>query len=127
MPINFTKIDNADVWFGYNWDIEDTDVLARHLAKVALGQYRHVAKVLAATQADDVAPFASAFEGARSLLISKQKGLCCKFFSGGHFPIFVSKRASYERFQGTPFRGGSCFGRFVDIVGMASALAILKP
>lgn len=73
MPINFTKIDNADVWFGYDWDIEDTDLLARHLAKVALGQYRHVAKVLAATQAADVVPFASAFEGARSLLISKQK------------------------------------------------------
>ncbi|MEP3332396.1 hypothetical protein [Sedimentitalea sp.] len=48
-------------------------MLARHLAKVALGQYRHVAKVLAATQAADVVPFASAFEGARSLLISKQK------------------------------------------------------
>ncbi len=72
MPINFTKIDNADVWFGYNWDIEDTDKLARHLARVALGQYRHVAKVLAATQVADVVPVASAYEGARSLLILKQ-------------------------------------------------------
>lgn len=73
MPISFTKIDNEDIWFGYDWEIDDADELARHLAKVALGQYRHVAKVLAATQAADVVPIASAFEGARSLLISKQK------------------------------------------------------
>jgi hypothetical protein len=73
LPITFEKIGNEDRWTGCDWKIEDTDALARHLAKVALGQYRHVAKVLAATQAGDVVPFASAFEGARSLLISKQK------------------------------------------------------
>ncbi|SLN64602.1 hypothetical protein ROA7450_03420 [Roseovarius albus] len=72
MPITFNNIDNEDHWFGYDWNIEDKDMLARHLARVALGQYRHVAKILAATQAADVIPFASAYEGARSLLISKQ-------------------------------------------------------
>jgi len=73
LPITFERIGHEDQWSGSDWKIEDTEALARHLAKVALGQYRHVAKVLAATQAGDTVPFSSAFEGARSLLISKQK------------------------------------------------------
>lgn len=73
MPIKFTEISNEEKWVGSDWSIVDTDDLAHHIARVTLGQYRHVAKVLAATGASALRPHETAFTGARSLLISTQK------------------------------------------------------
>jgi hypothetical protein len=73
MPIEFTDISNDDKWAGSDWTVTDPDDLAQHIARISLGQYRHVAKVLAATGASTSDPHATAFAGARSLLISTQK------------------------------------------------------
>lgn len=73
MPIEFKDISDADRWAGSDWTITDPDDLARHIARIALGQYRHVAKILADTGASAVDPHKTAFEGARSLLTSAQK------------------------------------------------------
>lgn len=61
------------MWAGSDWTITDPNDLARHIARITLGQYRHVAKVLADTGASMTDPHKTAFEGARSLLTSTQK------------------------------------------------------
>jgi len=73
MPIEFTDINNDDKWTGSNWTVTDPDDLAQHIARITLGQYRHVARILAATGASTSDPHATAFAGARSLLTSTQK------------------------------------------------------
>ncbi len=73
MPIEFSDIGKDDKWAGSDWTVTDPDDLAHHIARVALGQYRHVAKILAETSATAVSPHQTAFTGARALLISTQK------------------------------------------------------
>ena len=68
MPISFTPIKNKTLWAGYEWSIDDDDVLAELVACVALGQYRHVLRVLAETNCLAAAPAPTALEGARQLL-----------------------------------------------------------
>ena len=68
MPISFTPIDNGNRWAGYDWSIEDDEELAELVAYVALGQYRHVLRVLDETDCIAVAPTRSVLEGARQLL-----------------------------------------------------------
>jgi len=45
MPIEFSDIGEDDKWAGSDWTVTDPDDLAHHIARVALGQYRHVAKI----------------------------------------------------------------------------------
>jgi len=68
MPISFEPIKNEEVWSGYVWLIEDEGLLAELIAKVALGQYRHVLHILSETDCGVASPAASTFEGARQLL-----------------------------------------------------------
>ena len=68
MPISFSPIANADRWAGYDWSIDCDDELAELVAHVALGQYRHVLRVLAETGCIAAAPTRSVLGGARQLL-----------------------------------------------------------
>ncbi|WP_183627201.1 hypothetical protein [Novosphingobium sediminicola] len=47
MPLTLTPIDHEDLCHGWRWEIADETDLARKVAMVALGQYRHVAQILA--------------------------------------------------------------------------------
>jgi hypothetical protein len=66
--ISFGPISNVDEWTGADWSITDEDQLAKLVAKVALGQARHVAKILQETDCIDYAPSPSAVDGAIRLL-----------------------------------------------------------
>lgn len=47
MPIVLTSFTQGTLCHGWAWTIADVDQLALHVAQVALGQSRHVAKILA--------------------------------------------------------------------------------
>ncbi len=47
MPLTLTAIDHEDLCHGWRWEVLDEADLARRVAMVALGQYRHVAQILA--------------------------------------------------------------------------------
>ncbi|MDY7524262.1 hypothetical protein [Sphingomonas sp. 10B4] len=47
MPLTLTPIDHDDLCHGWRWEIADEADLARKVAMIALGQYRHVAQILA--------------------------------------------------------------------------------
>lgn len=47
MPLTLTPVDHDDLCHGWRWEIEDEADLARKVALVVLGQYRHVAQILA--------------------------------------------------------------------------------
>ena len=40
------RSDHNDLCHGWEWEVADIDVLAERVARVALGQYRHVAQIL---------------------------------------------------------------------------------
>jgi hypothetical protein len=46
MTLKLVPIDHGNLCHGWTWIIEDEDVLAERVARVVLGQYRHVAKIL---------------------------------------------------------------------------------
>ena len=68
MTISFSPIENGNRWAGYDWSIDNDEELAELVAYVALGQYRHVLRVLAETDCIAAAPTRSVLEGARQLL-----------------------------------------------------------
>lgn len=49
MPIQLTKINNKSLLHGYTWKVADEQRLAELIAHVALGQARHVEKILLST------------------------------------------------------------------------------
>jgi hypothetical protein len=49
MTLLLTKVDASDICQGSDWAVEDQDALAEHVARIAVGQYRHVAKILTGT------------------------------------------------------------------------------
>jgi hypothetical protein len=51
MTLLLTKADAPDLCQGSDWAVADEDALAEHVARIAVGQYRHVAKILADTGA----------------------------------------------------------------------------
>ena len=69
--ITFETIENGNSWTGVEWNIEDEDELAKLLARVAMGQYRHVLKVLVGTNCIEYAPTKSIIDGAIQLLTAK--------------------------------------------------------
>lgn len=46
MTLAIASIDHGDLCHGWAWTVEDEDVLAERVARIVLGQYRHVAKIL---------------------------------------------------------------------------------
>ena len=68
MPISFTPISNGNRWTGHDWSIDSDHELAKLVARIALGQYRHVLQILSETDFAGSAPATTALEGARQLL-----------------------------------------------------------
>ena len=50
MSIGLTPFDHGDLCYGWSWTVPDEALLAGQIARVALGQARHVAKILAGAQ-----------------------------------------------------------------------------
>ena len=46
MTLTLEKVSSPDLCEGSEWVVADQDALAEHVARVAVGQYRHVAKIL---------------------------------------------------------------------------------
>lgn len=46
MTLVLKQIDHDELCHGWEWEVEDVDILAERVARVALGQYRHVAQIL---------------------------------------------------------------------------------
>lgn len=46
MTLVLKQVDHDDLCHGWEWAVEDIDVLAERVARVAMGQYRHVAQIL---------------------------------------------------------------------------------
>lgn len=46
MTITLNATDHEDLCHGWSWTVEDEDVLAERVARIALGQARHVARVI---------------------------------------------------------------------------------
>lgn len=46
MTLTLIPIDHGALCHGWAWTIDDEDVLAERVARIVLGQYRHVAKIL---------------------------------------------------------------------------------
>ena len=47
MPLTLTQIDHTDLCHGWSWAVSDEEDLAEQVARITLGQYRHVARILA--------------------------------------------------------------------------------
>ena len=72
MPISLTPISHGKHWAGYDWSINSDHKLAQLVARIALGQYRHVLQILDETGFTGFAPATTALEGARQLLTVQQ-------------------------------------------------------
>lgn len=46
MAMTLKPIDHGELCHGWAWTIDDEDLLAERVARIVLGQYRHVAKIL---------------------------------------------------------------------------------
>jgi hypothetical protein len=47
MTLTLKAVDHEDLCHGWSWEIHDEDQLVEDVARVALGQYRHVERILA--------------------------------------------------------------------------------
>ncbi|MBV7553083.1 hypothetical protein KW841_12085 [Pseudomonas sp. PDM28] len=68
MPISLEYYDHPTLCHGQVWTITDENLLAEQIARVALGQSRHVQKIIAGTNVGTPASRASAAQGAIGLL-----------------------------------------------------------
>ena len=62
--ITFSKISCESKWSGTDWTVSDEGSLAELIARVALGQYSHVLKVLEETDNIEYAPTRNSIQGA---------------------------------------------------------------
>jgi len=46
MTLSLTPIEHGELCHGWTWTVDDEDLLAERVARIVLGQYRHVAKIL---------------------------------------------------------------------------------
>lgn len=46
MSLSLTPINHGELCHGWTWTIEDEDALADRVARITIGQYRHIAKIL---------------------------------------------------------------------------------
>ncbi|MGO4309061.1 hypothetical protein AB4Z35_04160 [Pseudomonas sp. KB_15] len=68
MPISLEYYDHPTLCHGQVWTITDENLLAEQIARVALGQSRHVQKIIAGANVGPPASRASAAQGAIGLL-----------------------------------------------------------
>lgn len=50
MTLTLSQIDHGDLCHGWSWVVQDEEKLAQQVARVALGQFRHVSKILAGVE-----------------------------------------------------------------------------
>jgi hypothetical protein len=55
MTLTLSQLDHDDLCHGWSWVVQDEEKLARQVARVALGQFRHVSRILAGVEPDDPA------------------------------------------------------------------------
>jgi hypothetical protein len=73
MTLTLTQIDHQHLCHGWTWAITDEDALAERVARVALGQYRHVKKII--SSGNIAGPSASADHAAAAIkMLSVQPG-----------------------------------------------------
>jgi hypothetical protein len=53
MTLTLSQINHGDLCHGWSWVIQDEEKLAQQVARVALGQFRHVSKILAGVETTD--------------------------------------------------------------------------
>lgn len=46
MSLILTPVSHGDLCHGYSWEVDDFDLLVERVARVAMGQYRHVSQIL---------------------------------------------------------------------------------
>lgn len=68
MPISFRPIRSGKQWCGCDWSIDDDDKLAELVARIALGQHRHVRRILDETDCGMIPLAQNELMGARRLL-----------------------------------------------------------
>jgi hypothetical protein len=68
MPISLTPFKYPDTCSGCYWAIDDEDALAEHIARIALGQARHVERIIAAAGGSPGKPSIGAKRSAIDLL-----------------------------------------------------------
>jgi hypothetical protein len=72
MTLTLEKISSPDLCEGSEWLVADEDALAEHVARIAVGQYRHVAKILLGGGVTAAAVTQSAKHDAITLLTLKK-------------------------------------------------------
>lgn len=72
MTLTLEKVSSPDLCEGSEWVVVDEDALAEHVARIAVGQYRHVAKILLGEGATSTAVTKSAKADAIALLTLKK-------------------------------------------------------
>lgn len=72
MILTLEKVRSPDLCEGSEWVVVDQDALAEHVARIAVGQYRHVAKILLGAGATVAAVTQSAKADAITLLTLKK-------------------------------------------------------
>jgi hypothetical protein len=70
MSIILTPFDHGELCHGWSWTVQDEALLASQIARVALGQSRHVAKILAGAQLGPHSTTEAAVAGAVAMLTS---------------------------------------------------------
>ncbi len=85
MPIQLTPFDHKPLCYGYTWAINDETLLAEQIAYIALGQARHVQKIL--NEANIVSPkiTANAATAAINLLTAINAGKAAEHRDGWMF------------------------------------------
>lgn len=68
MPIRLTPFTVGNLFSGCTWEVEDVDRLAAQIAAVAVGQSRHIERVIAGAQLGPPATQATTIAGALALL-----------------------------------------------------------
>jgi hypothetical protein len=68
MSVTLTPFEHGNLFYGSTWTVEDEDALADQIARVALGQSRHVQKILAGANLGPPPTTANSAAGAISLL-----------------------------------------------------------
>lgn len=72
MTLTLEKASSPDLCEGSEWVVADEDALAEHVARIAVGQYRHVAKILMSEGASAAAVTQAAKADAITLLTLKK-------------------------------------------------------
>lgn len=73
MTLTLEKVNSPDLCDGSEWVVADEDALAEHVARIAVGQYRHVAKILLGEGATAATVTQSA-KGDAIALLTRRKG-----------------------------------------------------